>query len=158
MSVAMSAKMSRTLFLPDDDATAAMGARLAAMLRAGDLVTLSGELGAGKSALARALIRARLGEAGLDVPSPTFSLVQPYADAGGRTAILHADLYRLADDSELAELGLLDDPDAIVLVEWPERAPALLARADIRLTLAIPTDGEGRVLSIDGADDREWPG
>jgi tRNA threonylcarbamoyladenosine biosynthesis protein TsaE len=150
--------MSRTIFLPDDFATDAMGAGLAELLQPGDLVTLSGELGAGKSALARALIRARLGDPELEVPSPTFSLVQPYADAGGRAAILHADLYRLADESELGELGLLDDPDAIVLVEWPERAPGLLARADIRLTLAIPPDGKGRTLVIDADENRGWPG
>lgn len=149
--------MAKTIFLADDVATAAIGARLAELVRAGDLVTLSGELGAGKSALARALIRARLGQPELEVPSPTFSLLQPYADAAGRTALLHADLYRLADESEIDELGLFDDAEAIVLVEWPERAPSLIARADLRLSLAIPADGRGRVLVIDGADERQWP-
>lgn len=148
--------MRTSLFLVDEHATDAMGARLAALLRPGDIVTLSGELGAGKSALARAMVRAWSAEPALDVPSPTFALVQPYARSDGAT-LLHADLYRLADESELDELGLLDDADAVVLVEWPERAPALLGRATLRLALDIPADGNGRTLVIESADDRHWP-
>ena len=134
------------IFLSDDAATAALGARLAAELRPGDLVLLSGGLGAGKSALARAMIRALTGDPGLDVPSPSFALVQPY-EAGGRP-LLHADLYRLREAREMDELGLFDRADAIVLVEWPERAPELLARAALAVTLSIPADGRGRVAEV----------
>jgi len=138
--------------LPDDAATAELGTRLAARLRPGDIVALSGDLGAGKTALARAVIRTLAGDAALDVPSPTFALVQPYA--ADAAPLLHADLYRLGDASEVDELGLFDDPSAIVLVEWPERAPDLLARADVTVMLGIPSEGAGRTAQIAFADGR----
>src|ERR1700749_1857274 len=119
------------IWLSDDDATAALGARLAAELRPGDLVLLQGGLGAGKSALARAIIRTLVGDPGLDVPSPSFALVQPY-EANGRP-LLHADLYRLREAREMDELGLFDRADAIVLIEWPERAPELFPRAALSI-------------------------
>lgn len=134
------------IFLGDDAATAALGARLVRELKPGDLVLLSGGLGAGKSALARAMIRTLTGDPGLDVPSPSFALVQPYEANGG--PLLHADLYRLREAREMDELGLFDRADAIVLVEWPERAPELLARAAVSVTLSIPADGVGRVAEI----------
>lgn len=134
------------IFLSDDEATAALGARLAAALRPGDLVLLSGGLGAGKTALARTIIRTLVGDLRLDVPSPSFALVQPY-EAGGKP-LLHADLYRLREAREIDELGLFDRADAIVLVEWPERAPDLSPRAAISVTLSIPADGRGRVAEI----------
>jgi tRNA threonylcarbamoyladenosine biosynthesis protein TsaE len=130
--------MPESIHLPDDAATADLGARLAATLKPGDLVLLSGGLGAGKSALARAIVRTLAGDPDMDVPSPTFALVQPYESAAG--PILHADLYRLASEREIDELGLLDR-DAIVLVEWPERAPALFDRATLRIELTIPSGG-----------------
>ena len=139
--------MNGTHFLADDAATTAFGTKLAATLRRGDIVTLSGDLGAGKTALARAILRALSGEPTLDVPSPTFALVQPY-DFNGQT-VLHADLYRLAAERDLAELGLLDDPAAIVLIEWPERAPGLAAAATIHVSLTIPSDGVGRQVVIE---------
>jgi len=129
-------------FLPDDAATAALGASLARELGGGDIVLLEGDLGAGKTALARAIIRALAGDPGLDVPSPTFALVQPYDTARG--PVLHADLYRLGDPREVDELGLLDNPEAIVLVEWAERDPQLVAAATLVVQLAIPTGGQGR--------------
>ncbi|MHA6689694.1 tRNA (adenosine(37)-N6)-threonylcarbamoyltransferase complex ATPase subunit type 1 TsaE [Devosia sp. A449] len=132
--------------LADDAATAALGAALAAMLAPGDLVVLNGDLGAGKTALARAIIRHLAGDPALDVPSPTFALVQPYDTAKG--PVLHADLYRLGDPREVDELGLLDNPDAIVLVEWAERAPELVAAATLVVELAIPPGGEGRSVSV----------
>lgn len=141
------------LHLADDAATADLGCRLAAVLRPGDVVLLSGGLGVGKSALARATIRALMDDEALDVPSPSFALVQPYDAPAG--SVLHADLYRLADEREIDELGLLDDPDAITLVEWPERAPALAARAGIRIALGIPAGG-GRTADIEFADDRSF--
>jgi tRNA threonylcarbamoyl adenosine modification protein YjeE len=139
------------IFLPDDSATSAIGARLAALLRPGDLVLLDGDLGAGKTALARAVIRALCGDPRMDVPSPTFALVQPY-EAGGRP-ILHADLYRLASEREIDELGFFDDPEAIVLVEWPERAPSLADVATVRIRLTSPKGG-GRTLAVDFSDGR----
>lgn len=139
------------LHLADDTATADLGSRLAAALRPGDLVLLSGGLGAGKSALARAIIRTLMRDEALEVPSPSFALVQPYESPRG--VILHADLYRLQDYREIGELGLFDDPAAIVLVEWPERAPSLAARATLRIELSIPRSG-GREAVVAFSDDR----
>jgi tRNA threonylcarbamoyl adenosine modification protein YjeE len=137
--------MPESLHLPDDAATADLGRRLAASLKPGDLVLLSGGLGAGKSALARAMIRALLGDETAEVPSPSFALVQPYAAAIG--PVLHADLYRLASEREIDELGLFDR-DAIVIVEWPERAPSLAGRATLSVALDIPRGG-GRDATIE---------
>lgn len=137
---------SAPVLLPDPAATDALGVELAASLQPGDLVLLEGDLGAGKTALARAIIRALTGDPKLDVPSPTFALVQPYDAPIG--PILHADLYRLGDPREVDELGLLDNPDAIVMVEWAERAPELAAAATLTVSLAIPPGGEGRFVVI----------
>ena len=134
------------LFLPDDEATAALGAEIAAGLVPGAVVLLEGDLGAGKTALARAIIRSLVGDPDLDVPSPTFALVQPYD--GQKGPILHADLYRLGDSREVEELGLLDNDAGIVLVEWAERSPELVAAATLRIMLAIPPGGEGRVVTL----------
>jgi tRNA threonylcarbamoyl adenosine modification protein YjeE len=134
------------IFLPDDDATAALGARLAAQLKPGDLVLLEGGLGAGKTALARAIIRTLIGDPTLDVPSPSFALVQPYEAAG--IPLLHADLYRIGSPRELDELGLFDDPRAIVLVEWAERVPELASQAAMTIVLTVPADGNGRLVEI----------
>lgn len=137
------------LFAPDEAATEAIGIALAGQLVPGDIVTLEGDLGVGKTALARAMIRARLGDPDMEVPSPSFAIVQPY------TGILHADLYRLADESELIELGLMDDEDDILLVEWPQRAPSLFERPGLRIAIAMaPT---GRVLTVEAAG-RDAPG
>ena len=132
--------------LANDAATAALGAELAAELRPGDLVILEGDLGAGKTALARAIIRNLAGDPALEVPSPTFALVQPYDTPKG--PVLHADLYRLGDPREVEELGLLDNPSAIVLVEWPERSPEIVAAASLVVALAIPPGGDGRLVSV----------
>jgi len=137
---------SERIFLPDDDATAALGARLAGELKPGDLVLLEGGLGAGKTALARAVIRTLTGDPRLDVPSPSFTLVQPY-EANGRP-VLHADLYRLQEAREIDELGLFERADTIVLVEWPERAGELLSQATMRVTIEVPANGAGRNVEI----------
>lgn len=109
---------------------------------------LRGELGSGKSTFARALIKA----AGHDgaVPSPTYTLVEPYALA--RTTIYHVDLYRIADEEELRYLGWNELEHGFRLVEWPERAPGLLSAADLSLTLAY--DGDGRVAKLSGLTER----
>lgn len=136
----MSACAPITLFLPDDGATAALGAALAQILRAGDTVLLRGGIGAGKTHLTRAFIQAKLGRAE-DVPSPSFTLVQTYD--GPECEIWHADLYRLSHPDEVQELGL----DAafeteICFVEWPDRlgnhAP------DAALDILLTPNGEGR--------------
>jgi tRNA threonylcarbamoyl adenosine modification protein YjeE len=135
------------LDLPDEAATARLGEALALMLRPGDLVALHGDLGAGKSTLARAVLRSFSGRPSLDVPSPTFMLVQPYEGDGFRFPILHADLYRIADPAEIDELGL-DEARATgaVLVEWPERAAERLAGP--RIEVALDVAGSGRKASL----------
>jgi len=139
--------MTRTeTFLSDDAATARFGAALAAGLKPGDVVSLAGDLGAGKTALARAIIRALASDPALDVPSPTFAIIQPYDTPKG--PVLHADLYRLADAAEADELGLLDDPDAIVLVGWASRAPQVAAAVNVWVELEIPPGGEGRMVRV----------
>lgn len=142
----------QTLFLADDDATAALGRRLATLLRPGDLVLLQGDLGAGKTALARTVVRTLVGDERLDVPSPSFALVQPYEASG--LPVLHADLYRLGGPREVDELGLFDRADAIVLVEWPERSNEVVDRATVTIRLAIPPGGEGRSATVEFNDGR----
>jgi tRNA threonylcarbamoyladenosine biosynthesis protein TsaE len=123
--------------LADEAATAAAGAALAGALTAVDpdtlFVTLSGELGAGKTTLARGLLRA-LGVTG-PVRSPTYTLIESYAVGGRR--LEHLDWYRLADAEELEALGFRDllSPGRWVLVEWPERVPAVAASADLEILL-----------------------
>lgn len=134
------------IHLADDDATAALGTRLASALKPGDLVLLEGGLGAGKTALARSIIRSLAGDPGLEVPSPSFALVQPYEASG--TPVLHADLYRITSPREIDELGLFDRSDAIVLVEWPERVPELATQAAVTIRLSVPPDQQGRIAEI----------
>lgn len=136
-----------TLDLPDADATARLGACLAPVLRAGDTLLLSGEIGAGKTHFARAIISARLAAAGAseDVPSPTFTIVQTYEADGAE--IWHADLYRLSGTSEVWELGLEEAFDnAICLVEWPDRLGAITSMAGLRLEFVVKPD-DGRTLT-----------
>jgi len=108
------------LHLPDLAATEALAGRLAAHARAGDAVLLEGPLGAGKSAFARAFLRAASGDPALEVPSPTFTLVQLYPLRGNVTA-WHFDLYRLCGPADLGELGWEEARAGIALVEWPDR-------------------------------------
>src|SRR5438270_2441102 len=123
------------LALPNQQATQRLAADVAAMLAPGDLVTLSGDLGAGKTTFARAVIRHLAGDHRLEVPSPTFTLVQTYALP--RFAVVHGDLYRVSEPRELIELGFEDTGDAAVLLEWPERIADTLPkdRLDIAFTL-----------------------
>lgn len=131
-------------FVADEAETAALGRALAGLLTAGDTVLLEGGVGAGKSHLARALIRARQRDFDAEVPSPTFTLVQTYADAFTGTEIWHADLYRLSDPDELAELGLDEAMEhAICLIEWPERLDPPPARA---LRIVIEPSGASEDL------------
>ncbi len=128
---------SFTLTLPDEQATADFAIDVAAVLEPGDLVTLSGDLGAGKTTFARALIRYLAGDDAIEVPSPTFTFMQTYELP--QFPLVHADLYRLSGAAELVELGFDDLPEgSVVLLEWPDRAAGLLPpdRLDITFTLA----------------------
>ena len=132
--------------LPDEGATEALARRLAAALperTAGLTLLLQGDLGAGKSTFARALIRS-LGHAGA-VPSPTYTLVEPYDLPGGM--VYHVDLYRVSSEDELRYLGWTELDEGFRIVEWPERAPGIAAQADIRVDLAY--DIPGRRAAID---------
>ena len=136
-------------FLPDPAATEALGRNLAALLPPAATVYLQGPLGAGKTCLARGLLRA-LGHRGT-VRSPTYTLVEPYEAAGLR--LLHLDLYRLANAEELEFLGLRDwlgEPH-VLLVEWPERGAGVLPAPDLDIRLAPAGSGREAALSGHGA-------
>lgn len=137
-----------SLHLSDARATERLGAALALRLRGGDTVLLSGDLGAGKSHLARAVIQSMQARHGPveDVPSPTYTLVQTYR--AGDVEVLHADLYRLGDPSELDELGLSEAlGHALCLIEWPDRLEETPAGA---LSLHLSTDEAGRRAELSG--------
>ena len=145
------------MILPDTLATKAVGARIAALVRAGDVVTLSGPLGAGKTSVARGLLAA-LGLEG-EAPSPSFAIVQPSDAPEVRLPVWHVDLYRLDDPAEVDELGLEDERgDGLLLVEWPERAgPAAWPEA-LALTLSIEPDGARRLTwAVPEAWGDRWP-
>ncbi|WP_066806168.1 tRNA (adenosine(37)-N6)-threonylcarbamoyltransferase complex ATPase subunit type 1 TsaE [Sphingomonas asaccharolytica] len=140
--------------LVDAAASEEFGALLAATVRPGDVITLAGPLGAGKTSIARGLLAALGLEE--DAPSPTFAIVQPYAPPETRLPVMHVDLYRIEHVDELDELGLDEAPEeSVLLIEWPERAPgrwpdALALTLDFapdggrRLTATVPTAWEGR--------------
>lgn len=133
--------VERCFDLPDMAATTALAARLAPLLRAGDVVALHGDLGAGKTAFARALIHALQAPLGIveEVPSPTFSLVQQYQI--GPLSLWHFDLYRLTAPDETWELGLEEALAAgVSLIEWPERLGLLLSADRLEIYLEIPAD------------------
>jgi tRNA threonylcarbamoyladenosine biosynthesis protein TsaE len=136
---------SLVLYLPDQAATEALAERLAPHMRGGDVVLLSGDVGAGKSSFARAVIRTRLG-ANTEVPSPTYTLVQVYDD--DQTPIWHVDLYRIRVEGEVHELGLVDVMDhAVCLIEWPERAMRLWPVTALHLAFAPKDDGRSVTVS-----------
>jgi len=140
-----------SLYLEDDAATMDFGRQILEQLPeslAGWTVLLRGELGVGKSTFARALI-ASAGHTG-PVPSPTYTLVEPYVLPRG--SIYHIDLYRVSSEEELRFLGWNELDDGLRLVEWPDRAPNLCAQADLQLTLAY--ENEGRRAELAGLSER----
>ena len=137
--------------LPSLAATEALAATVAALARAGDAILLEGGLGAGKSAFARAFLRAATGDPALEVPSPTFTLVQSYDTRIG--VVQHFDLWRLEGPGGLTELGWDEARNGIVLVEWPDRLGPL--RPAEALTVALhPTGADSRRAVLSGWPDR----
>ena len=140
------------LFLPDTDATEALGQALARTRPAIAVVHLRGDLGAGKSTLARALLRA-LGVAGA-IRSPTYTLVERYPVEGGEA--WHLDLYRIGDAGELEFLGLDEGAAVLWLVEWPERGGAALPRADLQVDLSVEGNGRAARLMAASPQGQQW--
>jgi tRNA threonylcarbamoyladenosine biosynthesis protein TsaE len=137
--------------LPDLAATESLAATLAGLARPGDVLLLEGPLGAGKTAFARAFLRAASGDPRLEVPSPTFTLVQSYETSRGM--VHHYDLWRLDGPASLAELGWDDARADIVLVEWPDRLGALRPPEALTITLT-PAEGDAREAELSGWADR----
>lgn len=136
-----------TIDLPDENATAALAARLAALAEPGDVIALKGELGAGKTSFARAFIRARGGDEA--VPSPTFTLVQSYDLPGG--TVWHFDLYRLRASEEAWELGIEEAfSEGIALIEWPERLGVLLPAKHLLVALEFAATPGARRATLSG--------
>ncbi|WP_411816647.1 tRNA (adenosine(37)-N6)-threonylcarbamoyltransferase complex ATPase subunit type 1 TsaE [Hyphococcus sp. DH-69] len=131
--------------LPDEAATSALGAKMAPMLRDGDILRLSGDLGAGKTTFARAIIAALTDTK--DAPSPTYMLVETY-DAD-RFQLWHFDLYRLDDPRDVWELGLEEAlDDGVVLVEWPDRIDGLLPENSLGLRIETAANGKARRVTL----------
>ncbi len=142
------------MILADEEATVALARQLGPMLRAGDVIALSGGLGVGKTTFARALIAA-LGHAG-EVPSPSFAIVQPYDHLD--PPLWHADLYRIEDPSELDEVGLDATGEGVLVVEWPEHAGPHAFTQALRLVLSQEPDGGRRLTAhVPSAWEGRWP-
>ena len=139
-----------SITLTSESETLALGAKLAGLLKPGDVVTLSGDLGAGKTTLARGLIQSRLGE--IDVPSPTYTLVQTYD--WGDVELWHCDLYRLDQPEDAYELGLIDAMgEEILLLEWAEKLGELCPND--ALSVRIEFEGNGRQVTLKGWNERD---
>jgi tRNA threonylcarbamoyladenosine biosynthesis protein TsaE len=139
------------LILPDLPATERLAATMAARARKGDAILLEGPLGAGKSSFARAFLREAAGDPGLEVPSPSYTLVQSYETRLG--PVHHFDLWRLDGPDSVVELGWDELTDDIVLVEWPDRLGDL--RPDNALAIVFtPLEGEARRATLTGWDGR----
>jgi tRNA threonylcarbamoyladenosine biosynthesis protein TsaE len=142
------------MILHDESATEELGKALARRLGPGDVIALSGPLGVGKTALARAVIRA-LGHQG-EVPSPSFAIVQPYEDLD--PPIWHVDLYRIEDAGEMDELGLDSLIQAALIVEWPERAGATFWPEALQITLDFSEGGARRLTAaVPPSWQQRWP-
>ncbi len=151
-----------TITIKDEQETAALAQKLAPQLAAGDVILLNGTLGAGKTAFARALIRALCRDADTVVPSPTFTLVQHYETPDGM-AIHHYDLYRLPEteaEDEIIEIGLEESlSDALTLIEWPERLGYLTPKNRVEITLKHGHNENERIAEITSfgqSTNRKW--
>jgi tRNA threonylcarbamoyl adenosine modification protein YjeE len=132
----------------EESETIAVATEFAVSLKPRDIVLLDGDLGMGKSVFSRAVIRALAGDTTLDVPSPTFTLVQTYGTRGGE--VFHFDLYRLKDSEELYEIGWEDAVSSgIVLVEWPEQLDDLTPKKYIRIHIVQGETPTSRVITIE---------
>ena len=142
------------MILSNEEETAAAGRALARVARAADVITLSGPLGVGKTALARGFLSA-LGHVG-EVPSPSFAIVQPYEDL--EPPVWHVDLYRIEDAAEIEELGLDAAADAVLLVEWPERAGGHVWPEALHLSFEFAQNGD-RILTakVPPSWEGRWP-
>ncbi len=141
-------RIVKTVDLADETATQALGAWLAHSLRAGDIILLKGDLGAGKTCLARGLICAFMGDT--EVPSPTYTLVQTYT--APKFEVWHFDLYRLKNEVDVWELGIEEAlDDGVCLIEWPERINGLLNGSE--LTVALNRKDDRRVAVLTGNND-----
>jgi tRNA threonylcarbamoyladenosine biosynthesis protein TsaE len=136
-----------TMALPDLAATERFAAQVAGVMQGGDAILLSGPLGAGKTAFARALLRSITDDPALEVPSPSFTLVQSYDTRAG--TVHHYDLWRLDGPEALAELGWDDARDDIVLVEWPDRLGLLTPPDALRLDFEL-AEGDARTVRVEG--------
>ena len=142
------------MILADEQATEALGAALAGLLRSGEVITLSGPLGVGKTALARGLLAA-LGHGG-EVPSPSFAIVQPYDEL--EPPAWHVDLFRIDDVGELDELGLDAAADGVLLVEWPEKAGLSAWPQALGLSLEFAEGGARRLtVKVPPSWQSRWP-
>lgn len=142
------------MILADERETDELGARIAEALRPGDVVTLSGPLGVGKTALARGILAA-LGHQG-DVPSPSFAIVQPYEELD--PAVWHVDLFRIEDAGELDELGLDSAADGVLIVEWPEKAGSRVWPQALGLSLDFDEGGARRLTAkVPPSWQSRWP-
>ncbi len=143
--------------LSDEAATEQFAATMALAIKPGDLLALSGDLGAGKTTFARAFIRTYCQDSDMEVPSPTFTLVQTYSRPGG-AVIFHSDLYRLKGPDEIEDLGLEDERErSVLLVEWPDRMPADWWQDALKIELSHCTGGSesGRSLMVT-AENINW--
>lgn len=152
----MSTEFKHSMTLPDEDSSRAFAQKMARVVGPGDVLALEGQIGAGKTFFARALIQTLLAEQGLaeDIPSPTFTLVQTYQ--AGSLEIWHSDLYRLSDPFEVVELGLEDAFDsALCLIEWPEKLGNALPPRTLVLNFKALESDDQRALTLTSAE-HKW--
>lgn len=143
--------MAKEMILRDEDATIRLAIKLAEYAQAGDAILLSGPLGAGKSLFARAFLRAFCCTPHLEVPSPTYTLVQSYESPS--CVVSHFDLWRLGGPDELEELGWDEAREGVVLVEWPQKLEDLLPEDALKLEIRVLADGQ-RQARLAGWEDR----
>jgi len=137
---------SFSIFLPSEKHSNLLAKIFAKIIVPNDIILLEGGLGVGKTTLARALIRSLFDDKNLEVPSPSFALVQPYEKHNIK--IIHADLYRLNNEAEIEELGLLDETRAIIIVEWGQNAPQIEKFANFKIEIEMNKKSTGRIVKI----------